>query len=73
MLENLHSRYPLSIISVRGQKSTDKFLYQFELLPIVHAVATSQTCIHTKPYPTLLWAAEKLGVPASPASWLGIQ
>jgi phosphoglycolate phosphatase-like HAD superfamily hydrolase len=39
------------------------FLGQFNLSPFFTAVATAQTCEHTKPYPDpILWAAEKMGV-----------
>jgi phosphoglycolate phosphatase-like HAD superfamily hydrolase len=69
MLANLQNHYPLSIISARGQKSTFRFLFQFELLPYFKAVATGQTCLHTKPYPDPIeWAADRIGVP--PASCL---
>jgi N-acetyl-D-muramate 6-phosphate phosphatase len=63
MLTNLQNHYPLSIISARGQKSTYRFLFQFELLSHFRAVATGQTCVHTKPYPDPIeWAAEKMCV-----------
>jgi phosphoglycolate phosphatase-like HAD superfamily hydrolase len=69
MLDNLVNLYPLSIISARGQKSTFRFLYQFELLSYFRAIATGQTCIHTKPYPDPIeWAAARMGV--SPAACL---
>lgn len=63
MLANLENHYPLSIISARGQKSTLRFLFQFELLSYFKAVATGQTCMHTKPYPDPIeWAAERMDV-----------
>jgi len=69
MLERLGNYYPLSIISARGQKTTYKFLIQFELVPYFFSVATGQTCIHTKPYPDPIeWAAARMGV--SPSSCL---
>lgn len=69
MLAKLSKLYPLSIISTRGQKSTLRFLFQFELLPFFTAVATGQTCKHTKPYPDpIRWAAEQMDV--APASCL---
>jgi phosphoglycolate phosphatase-like HAD superfamily hydrolase len=69
MLARLYQQYPLSIISARGQKSTFRFLFQFELLPYFKAVATGQTCAHTKPYPDpVRWAADQMGV--EPASCL---
>lgn len=69
MLANLQNHYPLNVISARGQKSTFRFLFQFELLPYFKAVATGQTCLHTKPYPDpIIWVAARMGVP--PASCL---
>ncbi len=72
MLVKLRYSYPLSLISVRGNKSTLRFLFQFELLPFFTAVATGQTCTHTKPYPDpILWAAENMGVHASACLMVG--
>jgi phosphoglycolate phosphatase-like HAD superfamily hydrolase len=72
MLVTLREYFPLSIISARGRKSTLKFLFQFELLPFFTAVATGQTCIHTKPYPDPIeWAAKKMGVPTSSCLMIG--
>lgn len=72
MLESLRNHYPLSIISVRGQKSTNRFLQQFDLSSYFVAVATGQTCVHTKPYPDPLeWAAKKMGVPSSTCLMVG--
>ena len=62
-LENLHSQYVMSVVSARGGISTQMFLDQFNLSPFFKAVATAQTCKHTKPYPDpILWAAEQMGV-----------
>jgi phosphoglycolate phosphatase-like HAD superfamily hydrolase len=72
MLAMLRNRYPLSIISNRGRKSTLRFLFQFELVSFFTAVATGQTCRHTKPYPDqIFWAAEKMGVTASSCLMIG--
>jgi phosphoglycolate phosphatase-like HAD superfamily hydrolase len=72
MLATLRNRYPLSIISNRGQKSTLRFLFQFELVPFFTAVATSQTCRHAKPYPDpIFWAADKMGVTAASCLMVG--
>lgn len=69
MLDGLRQQYPLSIISARGERHTHNFLAQYELQPYFTAIATGQTCIHTKPYPDPIeWAANKMGVP--PASCL---
>ncbi len=72
MIVSLHGHYPLGIISIRGHKSTYKFLYQFNLIPYFAAIATGQTCKHTKPYPEPLeWAAARLNVPAASCLMVG--
>jgi phosphoglycolate phosphatase-like HAD superfamily hydrolase len=72
MLRDLHKRYPLSIISARGQKSTFRFLFQFELPMYFQAVATGQTCHHTKPYADpIRWAAQRMGVPVGACLMVG--
>jgi len=63
MLENLQQKYPMSIVSARGQRTTQIFLNQFDLGKYFCAVATAQTCEHTKPFADpILWAADKMGV-----------
>ncbi len=63
LLANLHQHYPLAVVSARDEASTLAFLNQFGLLRYFQAVATAQTCTHTKPFPDpILWAAEKMGV-----------
>jgi phosphoglycolate phosphatase-like HAD superfamily hydrolase len=58
------SRFPLSIVSARSRSGTEAFLNQFELKTKFKAVATSQTCRRTKPFPDpILWAADRMGVP----------
>jgi phosphoglycolate phosphatase-like HAD superfamily hydrolase len=72
MLAILSSYFPLSIVSARGQKSTFRFLSQFELVPYFKAISTGQTCPRTKPYPDpIIWAAQKMGVPASACLMIG--
>jgi phosphoglycolate phosphatase-like HAD superfamily hydrolase len=72
MLVMLKDRFPLSIVSIRGRRSTFRFLFQYELLPFFVAVATGQTCNHTKPYPDPIeWAAERMGVSASSCLMVG--
>lgn len=72
MLANLRDQYPLSIISGRGQKSTLRFLSQYELSNYFSAIATGQTCLHTKPYADPIeWAALRMGIPASSCLMVG--
>lgn len=62
-LARLHTRYPMAVVSARGQRGTLAFLEKFGLLAYFQHVATGQTCQHTKPYPDqILWAAERMGI-----------
>lgn len=72
LLRDLYHLYPLSIISVRGQKSTFRFLQQFDLFPYFQAIATGQTCKHTKPYADpLIWAAQQMRVTVTSCLMVG--
>ena len=63
LLENLHGRYPLAVVSARDEASTLRFLDQYGLAPCFGAIATSQTCRYTKPFPDpVVWAAARLGI-----------
>ena len=71
-LTRLHARYPMSVVSARGGRSTMVFLEQFDLIPLFQFFATAQTCEHTKPYPDpVLWAAHQMGVPAEDCLMIG--
>jgi len=72
MLEELRSRFPLAVVSARGERSTHSFLEQFDLAPFFRAVATAHTCDHTKPHPDpLIWAASQMGVPTDECLMVG--
>ena len=72
LLDSLSARYPLSIVSARDEITTQSFIEQFMLQKYFHAVATSQTCEHTKPYPhPVLWTAERMQVPAANCLMIG--
>jgi len=59
----LQPRFPLAVVSARDHRSTFGFLDNFNLGGLFCAVATSQTCEHTKPYPDpVIWAAEQMGL-----------
>jgi HAD superfamily hydrolase (TIGR01549 family) len=63
LLDSLAARFPLSVVSARDENTTLNFIDQFELRRFFRAIATSQTCEHTKPYPhPILWAAEQMGI-----------
>jgi HAD superfamily hydrolase (TIGR01549 family) len=72
MLESLYLRYPLAIVSARGQRGTQAFLDHFMLTGYFQAVASGQTCRHTKPYPDpILWASKRIGVPPESCLMIG--
>lgn len=72
MLETLQTRFLLSIISVRGQRSTDRFLTQYGLSSYFAVVVTGQTCGHTKPYPDPLeLAASRMGISTASCLMVG--
>lgn len=63
MLQQIHARFPMSVVSARGERNTKAFLEQFGLTPYFHTIVTAQTCPHTKPYPDpILFAAKRMGV-----------
>jgi len=63
MLERLHGKYPMAVVSARDDSSTRAFLDQFELTGYFQEIVTAITAEHTKPYPDpILYAAEKMGV-----------
>jgi phosphoglycolate phosphatase-like HAD superfamily hydrolase len=72
MLGLLHPRYPLSIITARGERTTRLFLDQFELSGCFDTVAHSQTCRRCKPHAEQVhWAAAQMGVPAENCLMIG--
>ena len=72
MLAGLQGRWPLAVVSARGERSTLAFLDQFELRPYFQVVATALTCEHTKPFPDPIhWAAERMGVPPQACLMVG--
>jgi phosphoglycolate phosphatase-like HAD superfamily hydrolase len=63
VLKTIRTKYPLGIVSARDRAGTLRFLEQFELGGLFGAIATSQTCPHTKPFADpVIWAARSLGV-----------
>ena len=63
LLGHLKGRYPMAVVSAREEKSTLRFLNQFDLLKYFDVVVTGLSTIHTKPYPhPILFAAKKMGV-----------
>ncbi len=71
MLEALHARFPMSVVSARPQVSTLAFLDHFNLTRHFDVIVTALTAAHTKPYPDpVIYAAQKMGV--TPGSCLMI-
>jgi phosphoglycolate phosphatase-like HAD superfamily hydrolase len=72
MLERLHGKYPMAVVSARDDLSTRAFLKQFELTGYFDEIVTATTAEHTKPYPDpILYAAEKMGVPSENCLMIG--
>jgi phosphoglycolate phosphatase-like HAD superfamily hydrolase len=72
MLESLHSRYPMAVVSARDEASTLAFLEKFNLTTYFQEIVTAITARHTKPYPDpVLYAADKLGVAAEYCLMIG--
>ena len=72
MLVQLHTRYPLAVVSARDEAGTFSFMEQFELFSYFKTIVTSQTCIYTKPFPDPIhWAAGKMGVAAENCLMVG--
>ncbi len=71
MLAQMQGRYPMAVVSARDEKSTRRFLDQFDLCQYFEVIVTGLSAPHTKPYPDpILLAAQKMGV--SPADCLMI-
>src|SRR5689334_9777474 len=72
MLDQLATRYPLAIISVRPERNSLAFLRQFGLEKFFRVVVSGQTAPHTKPYPDPVeWAARTLGIPIERCVMIG--
>ncbi|HSL46901.1 MAG TPA: HAD family hydrolase [Anaerolineales bacterium] len=63
MLKLIQGRYPMAVVSARDEKSTMRFLTQFDLSKYFDPIVTGLSAPHTKPYPDpILLAAQKMGV-----------
>lgn len=59
----LGQKYPMAIVSARGEKGTMEFLQHHQLTEAFVCIASGQTTLHTKPWPDpILWCAEQMGV-----------
>jgi N-acetyl-D-muramate 6-phosphate phosphatase len=72
LLADLAPRYPLGVVTARGERAALAFLEQFGLRDYFGAIASAQTAPHTKPYPDpVLWSAKALGVPVENCLMVG--
>ncbi len=72
MLAALKGRYPMAIVSARHEKSTMRFLEQFDLVKYFDAIITGLSAPHTKPFPDPIFlAAQKMGVKPSECLMIG--
>ena len=63
MFKLMEGRYPMSVVSARDEKSTMRFLTQFDLCDYFEVIVSGLSAPHTKPYPDPIFlAAEKMGV-----------
>ena len=63
MFKQIQGRYPMSVVSARDEKTTLRFLTQFDLCKYFDAIITGLSAPHTKPYPDPIFlAAQKMGV-----------
>lgn len=62
-LSHFYNRYPLCIVSARGELQTMRFLEHFGITSFFQCIATSQTTHHGKPFPDpLLWSSKQMKV-----------
>jgi phosphoglycolate phosphatase-like HAD superfamily hydrolase len=72
MLAYIQGLYPMAIVSARDEKSTMRFLTQFDLAKYFDVIVTGLSAPHTKPYPDpILLAAQKMGVSPSECLMIG--
>ena len=63
LLQKLHARYPLAVVSARDENSAMSFLEQSHLVRHFDAIITALSAKHTKPYPDpIKLAAQRMGV-----------
>jgi phosphoglycolate phosphatase-like HAD superfamily hydrolase len=63
MFKLMEGRYPMAVVSARDEKSTMRFLTQFDLCKYFEVIVTGLSAPHTKPYPDpILLAAQRMGV-----------
>lgn len=63
LLSELHSRYPMAVVSARGERTVLAFLEQHELIHFFQVIVSGQSVRFTKPFPDpILYAAQGMHV-----------
>jgi HAD superfamily hydrolase (TIGR01509 family) len=63
LLQQLHGRFPMAVITARDEHGTMAFLEQFDLAKYFNVIVSGLSAEHTKPYPDpILLAAQKMNV-----------
>lgn len=72
MLKALHGKYPMAVVTARGEKGTMQFLEQYDLVPFFDVIVTALTAEHSKPYPDpVLHAAQAMNIPPENCLMIG--
>lgn len=72
MLRQLHGRFPMAVVSTRGERNTLAFLEQFDLVKYFDVIVTGLSTKHTKPYADpVLFAAKRMNVPPENCLMIG--
>lgn len=72
LLNQIHGRYPMSVVSARDERGTMAFLEKFGLDKYFDAIVTGLSARHTKPYPDpVLLAAQRMKVPPANCVMIG--
>jgi len=72
MLGQLQGRFPMAVVSTRGELTTLAFLEQFDLVKYFDVIVTGQSTEHTKPYADpVLFAAKQMNVPPEACLMVG--
>jgi phosphoglycolate phosphatase-like HAD superfamily hydrolase len=72
MFKLIEGRLPMAVVSARDEKSTMRFLTQFDLCKYFEVIITGLSAPHTNPYPDPIFlAAQKMGVQPNECVMIG--
>jgi HAD superfamily hydrolase (TIGR01549 family) len=72
MLQQLHGRFPMAVVSTRDERNTLAFLEGFGLTSYFDVIVTGLSTEHTKPYADpVLFAAKRMNVPPENCLMIG--